>query len=98
MTHTQQAGHEKAEEASTLHKALQATERTWEWRGGPLQGRTHQLAVQRQMGSPENIHVTLYGPNSLYLVKKKEAMNLKESGERYFGRFGGREGRNVTKS
>lgn len=60
-------GWNKAHEASTLHKNLQAPEESWQWEGGPFQGRAHQLIVQRQEVGTENRHTAMCGLNKLCL-------------------------------
>lgn len=50
-------GWSKAHEASTLHRKLEAAKQSWQWGGGPSQGRAHQLIVQCQEVITENRHI-----------------------------------------
>lgn len=95
----------KGHSASTLHKELRKS-KSGSRRDGIPQGRTYQLVVQYQTVTLKtHRQITLYGLNELYLgicitdtymhavtVDEKRGMDLKESGEEYMGRFGGRRG------
>lgn len=50
-------------------KKLQATEESWERRGGLLQRKAHQLAIQCPIVSPENIHTSNTVPTEQVILR-----------------------------
>ena len=51
-------GRKEAQEVTTLDQELQATKECWEQELQFPQGRAHQLVIQYQMASPENIYTS----------------------------------------
>ena len=47
-----------AHKASTIHRELEATEKSWEWSKVFPRQRAHQMIVQWQTVIPENIHTS----------------------------------------